>query len=524
MLLQQATKRGLLVRNSVLNLLGQVLPLVVGVITIPYIVTRLGTDRFGILSIAWMVLGYFSVFDLGLSRATVKLVAEHLSPDRISRVPELVWTSFTLLFGLGVAGAGLMAALVPIAVTRFLKMPPEIVGEARTALLILCAAMPVLLTNDALRGVLEATQRFDLVNLVKAPASILFYLIAVLVIPLGVGVSGIVLLLVLIRLSSTLAYFAFCIQVLPGLKSHLSISRTAMRRLATFGGWVMVTNVVSPLFGYLERILIASVLSVGALAFYSAPYDLVSKTLIFPASIVPSLFPYFSYHGSRSRSEVCEVTSRVLKYLLLAMSPVTAIFIVFANDILRLWLGGQFPAQSTVVLQLVAMIFFLNAFAMIPFTSVQALGRPDLKAILDLIVLPLYAVGAWQLMRRFGINGAAMAKLLITVADCILLYVFAWRMKAFSLRSCIAGPLGRATVTTATLFSAVFLIGSMHLRLLYSMLLVGFVCLCYVAMFWATAVDGEDRLTIRDLCDRMFRVLKRPEHFEFLSVEEKVGP
>jgi O-antigen/teichoic acid export membrane protein len=72
--------RGLLAKNSVLNLLGQVLPMLVGVVTVPRIVRGLGTDGYGILSIAFMVLGYFSIFDLGLSRATVKFVAEHLNP------------------------------------------------------------------------------------------------------------------------------------------------------------------------------------------------------------------------------------------------------------------------------------------------------------------------------------------------------------------------------------------------------------------------------------------------------------
>jgi len=45
--------------------------------------------------------------------------------------------------------------------------------------------------------------------------------------------------------------------------------------------------------------------------------------------------------------------------------------------------GAQFAENSTVVLQLTTLIFFFNAFAFVPFTSVQALGRPDLKAILD---------------------------------------------------------------------------------------------------------------------------------------------
>ena len=66
-------------RNSLLNLMGQVVPLFVGVATVPLIVRGLGPERFGLLSIAWVVLSYSAVFDLGLGRASTKFVAEALA-------------------------------------------------------------------------------------------------------------------------------------------------------------------------------------------------------------------------------------------------------------------------------------------------------------------------------------------------------------------------------------------------------------------------------------------------------------
>ncbi len=369
----------------------------VGVVTIPYVIKGLGVNGYGILSIGFMVLGYFSMFDLGLSRATVKFVAQNLSPEKIHKVPELVWTSLGLLVALGCVGGLLGAACVPIAVSRFLKMPVSFMGEARASLFILCASMPIMLGNDALRGVLEATQRFDLVNYVKVPASICFYLFAALAIPFGIHVAGIVFILVLIRLTTAVVYLFLCFRAIPNLRGNFGFSRAAIRPLASFGGWIMVSNITGPISGSMERFLIASGLSVGMLTYYSVPFDLVCKVAIFPNSIAPALFPYFSYHGEGTGNEVKDVTSRSIKYLLLVMTPVTAIFIFFASNILQLWVGPQFASQSTTVMQIVALLFFVNAFAYIPFTSVQALGRPELKAILDLVALPIYGVGCWLL-------------------------------------------------------------------------------------------------------------------------------
>jgi O-antigen/teichoic acid export membrane protein len=254
--------------------------------------------------------------------------------------------------------------------------------------------------------------------------------------------------------------------------------------------------------------MIASLLSVSMLTFYSAPYELVSKLLIFPMSVAPSLFPYFSYHGSRKSTEVSEVTSRTLKYLFLVLTPPVAIFIFFARDIMNLWLGPQFAAQSTLVLQLTTLVFFLNAFAFVPYTSVQALGRPDLKAILDLVAIPVYSVAACWLIKHQSINGAALAKLLLTIADCTVLYIFASKLKAFSLRDCLSGPLFRAILVSCGLLALVLAVASMHVKLLLTVPLILLCFVCYAAMFWIFAVDEEDRTTIFGLRERVLAVLR----------------
>jgi O-antigen/teichoic acid export membrane protein len=252
----------------------------------------------------------------------------------------------------------------------------------------------------------------------------------------------------------------------------------------------------------MERFMIATFLSVGMLTYYSVPFDLVSKIAVFPASIAPALFPFFSYHGSSTGNIVSDVTSRALKYLLLVMTPGTVIFVFFGRNILQLWMGNEFAEHSTVVLQITAVAFFLNAFAFIPYTSVQALGRPDLKAILDLITLPLYAITSWWLMRRVGINGAAVAKLIVTIFDTGFLFLFAWRLKAFSVRDCVSGPLFRALSMSGCLLAIVFMIESLHFNIILSLVLVALCLVVFSAVFWLIATDHEERVAIEGFSRR----------------------
>ena len=40
--------RGLIAKNSIINLVGQILPMLASVLTIPYVIKGIGTDGYGI--------------------------------------------------------------------------------------------------------------------------------------------------------------------------------------------------------------------------------------------------------------------------------------------------------------------------------------------------------------------------------------------------------------------------------------------------------------------------------------------
>src|SRR5690349_17659289 len=132
-------------RNVLWNFAGQVAPLFAAVFSIPILIKGMGVDRFGLLTLAWMVIGYFSLFDFGLGRALIKLVSEKLGEGRSSQIPELIWTALFLMAGLGIAGAVLMFALSGWLVTSVLKMPATLHREALGAFHLLAWSVPIVI-------------------------------------------------------------------------------------------------------------------------------------------------------------------------------------------------------------------------------------------------------------------------------------------------------------------------------------------------------------------------------------------
>lgn len=489
----------LLAKNAAFNLGGQVIPLLVGVAVIPYVITKLGVDEFGILSLAWVILGYFSLFDLGLGRAMIKFVAEYLGSPKKGEIPNVVWTAVWLQVGLGILGGLLAVFLIPYAVEKVFNIPSGLVSDARSAFYVLAVSLPVLLVGNTFRGVLEAAQRFDLVNYVKVPMAVLGFLFVAAGAGLGLHVTGIVLLLVLLRTATLAAYMFFGFQSFASLKNCLRFDSSAVRKLSSFGGWVMVSNVASPLLTNLERFLIISFISAGALAYYAAPADVISRLTVFPAALALALFPYFSFHGGDGLETVSRISAKGFKYLLFFTVPALALLVFYAHDLLGLWLGSEFADQSATVLQLLAAGFFVNALAYIPYTSVQALGRPDLKAYLDMFEVPLFALLAWLLIVRMGIEGAALAKLIINLVDFVGLFGFARWLGAFRLRDVLSERVPLGVGLSSALLVLVFSVKHLGLTFPAGILLLAVLFSFYAAAVWRWGINEPERALVRGL-------------------------
>jgi O-antigen/teichoic acid export membrane protein len=417
-----------LAKSTIWNLLGQLLPMPVGLIAVPPLIRALGVDRFGMLSLAWVIVGYFSLFDLGLGRALTKLVADKLGGKDEHTIAPLVWTSLFLLLLLGVVGGVIGLALSPWLVYSALKVPPALQAEALRSFQLLAVSIPIVTVTSGLRGILEALQRFRVLSFIRIPSSIFSFAGPLLVLPFSHRLVPVVALLLAGRLLAALAHVVACLGALPALAHSPVWQREFVNPLLRFGGWMTVSNIVGPLMVYADRFMIGAVLSVSAVAYYTTPFDLVFRLTFIPQGVAGVLFPAFATSLAGNPERTSLLVSRGVKYIYLAMAPIILITIAFAPEGLALWLGPSFAAHSAPVLRWLAVGVFLNSVACVPFALIQSAGRPSLTAKLHLFELPLYLVFVWFFASWKGIEGVALAWTARVLVDTVLLFFFARRL------------------------------------------------------------------------------------------------
>src|SRR5580704_11912176 len=195
-------------------------------------------ERFGVLTLAWMIAGYFGLFDFGLGRALTQAMAQEWSRGNGARAAAMFWTALAMMFALSAFAVFALAMLAPWLTRSGLRIPLALRGETLIGLYFIAAGLPMLVSASALRAALSAADRFDLLNLIRTPIGIMSFGAPVLMLPFTHNLAWLIGVLVLNRaLSWAICFGAIC-YALPELRAHFRIDPCCARPLLGFGAWI----------------------------------------------------------------------------------------------------------------------------------------------------------------------------------------------------------------------------------------------------------------------------------------------
>lgn len=410
------------------NLAGVGLPLAFALYAIPQLLAGFGGARFGFLTIVWAVIGYFSVFDLGLGRALTRLVSVKIE-SRSHDIPSLVITAMAAIAALGLLFSAPLIFGAPAIVHTFFSDDPSISGELSLSLTIMAASLPMVTTSSAMIGTLEAYGKFGLINKVRVVVGLLNFGVPLLVLGFTQSLVVTTIALVILRSFSTIVYGSTVSAVIGGVPSIRLWSGAHLKELWKFGSWITLSNLISPLMSQLDRLVIGAVLSLAILPIYSIPGDMANRLSFIPVALVGVLFPAFARAREEGQGREIQIYRNGNFMMLFGILPLVLTIFSFSREGLRLWINDSFANDGYQLLQWLAIGFLFNALARLPHALLQGGGRPDLTAKIHVVELPVYGLVLWFLLQRYGILGAAIAWTVRMILDFAMM---AWAAKHVS--------------------------------------------------------------------------------------------
>lgn len=405
-----------IIKNSIWNLVGYVIPSLVAIPALGYMAHKLGPELFGIYTIAIAVVGYAGIFDMGLTRAISREIA--IYRNNSAERKKIIASATVFLLALSTLG-GCLVLIFSASIVHFLNITAADFVDINNSFKLLALTIPIFLLNQLWIAILEGDEKFKAVNIQKSFSSTFIAgMPALFVIFDGTLLSAIAGLLISRIISLLIAFLLVRNEIV---QSGMRLDLVTFKRLIFFGGWITVSNIISPAMVYFDRFIISNMLGARHVAYYSGPSEAIARLGILPAAVGRAIFPKLSCAGHKDELKRNMTVSWLLMFAVCA--PVVIIGIVFAENILHLWLGTSYAAHSKNILIILLVGFLFNALAQVPFTAIQSAGKAKITALLHCVEIIPYFVMLYFFVQHYGLIGVAFAWSIRVIVDWLILTI-----------------------------------------------------------------------------------------------------
>ena len=400
------------------------MPLLVAAVTVPALLDTLGKEKFGLLALAWGLIGYAGALDLGLGRALTQMVASLRGERRIVEIPDTLATASRITLVTGLIAGILIALFACLGGSSTIRTESTPEAEIQMAILLLAIALPAQAMSATYKGLNEAFMNFKGVSFLRAALGIINFAGPYAVSFLTTQLHWLVSTLVISRIFSLVMYkylAAQCLQSEAETQHTASYSPNIAKKLFLFGGWVNVSSVIGPIMVQSDRFFIATMISAAAVSTYVLPYEIVVQSLVLVGAISTVMFPSLSKLMQEKPYEWRVYFQNWLIRVSLMMGLVCISLVLTLPYILSIWIGENLNKESIFIGQVLCVGVFLNSLGVMFFSAIQATGRADLTAKMHLLEFPIYVCLLYLFLESFGLIGAALAWVARMFLDVVLL-------------------------------------------------------------------------------------------------------
>lgn len=411
-----------IIKNSIYSILEFGWPVVTALLATPYIVHKLGTDAYGILALVSVTLGFFGVLDLGLTGAAIKYIAEYYEKKDFDMINKIL-SSTILAYGLiGTVVALFILGTTDLLVVKILKVPPQFIEVAKFAFYLAAFGFLLNLVLGIFAAIPKAVQRYDISTKIGIIIGTLNILGMVGLLYYGYWLRELVILGIVISILSFVVYFWVAKKLIPSLRIKWFFDKKMFMKLLSFGSFFLLTSMSAVILFHLDKLIIGSILGVSVVAFYVIPGNIASKiqglinaagNVAFPASSALS--------GGGQIDKLHKLYFEGTRVLLIIATMLSVPLVVFAEKFLLHWIGADFATQSTNVMRILVVTYYMLSIGMIPWAISLGSGRSKINAFFAFFTAFLNISFLLLVVRTWGIVGAALAYLISTLISIPLM-------------------------------------------------------------------------------------------------------
>lgn len=416
-----------IVKNSLANLMGTILPAAASLLTIPFIVRAMGDANYGVLTMVTAIVGYFALLDLNLTSGAVKFVAEYNALGKRRELHQVITFGGMVYLVIGLVG---MAGIYLFAdeLTHYLfKLPAHLVPLTIQTIELSAIGFLFGQMQSYFQSIPQALQRYDVAAKTETAFGVLVPILTVIVLGLGYGLYEVVLLRVLLSMANVVVLVVVINKLVPDFRFAIATAQIS-KRLGSFSAFAYLSKIASVVYAQADKVIIGSMIGMVSLTFYVIPFTLVNRVLSMSYRLASVIYPVASeMHSTNELQKLRGIYFSGTRYIFYLNLCITLLFVIFSREILYYWMGPSYAEQGSWVMVLVALAILVDSLTNLPSMLNDGFGHPRITGIFALMRAVLGLLITYLLTMFFGIIGAALGHLIASAVLTTLFMIYVHR-------------------------------------------------------------------------------------------------
>lgn len=406
-----AFKTKLLLKSSGFRILQTFIMIIIGFAMMPFMISVLGEELYGLWIVISSVVGTYYLLDLGFSQAVTRYVAKYIhqeNPEAANRVINTALVLYSIL-GLGVLIISVLGA--HLGVEKFMGESNNI-SLVQTLLILAGLTLAVEFPAKSFPGIISAYMRYDFIAIIRILKAIVDAALIYFFLSSGYGLVSIAVITLVTGTISTLIYVRFASSLFEALSFDRKwIDLTTLKDVFHFSKWVFVFDMNTLLRTKMDIWFIAFFQSSALLTVYYVAVRLTEYSMQFLTQATNFTGPIFTEYYAKAESEKLQQSVAAFIKINILLGTIFIVgFYLAGTSFIRLWMGEDFAYQEAYLCLVILALGRFSVYFSAPIQSLlMTLNRHNISAWVSLVETGGAAIMMFFLVRSYGIVGAALA-------------------------------------------------------------------------------------------------------------------
>ena len=400
--------------NMLSNWASLLVGLVIAFLLAPYMVHKLGDNRYGIWAFSLQLASYLAVLDFGLRIALTRYFTHYHARDEYHHVRDAVSVGLSIL-----AFIGVMSLLITLVLVYFLphwiKVPADLRSTARIVFFLIGLQIAVGFPGNLFGAMLAAVSRYDLLNFTLMLNPIMSALLIWLALGHGLGLISVALIALCTNCVNYLMNFYLARRLYGSIRFGMTRQQfqAHIRPLLTFSAFAFLLSVSGRLVLWSDNIVVGFILGPAIVTFYAIGGNLVDAMQRLLGSSTMVFVPMATSFNARSEEErLRTLLVKGSRFTFLLILPGIIGFLVLGRSFIRLWMGPRYVQLSGAILILLTLSLVFAPLRGTCHQILYGMNRHRFNAYASLIEASINLVLSIILAYKIGAVGVAWGTML----------------------------------------------------------------------------------------------------------------